>query len=138
MKTKIRLNIKTKIVAVLFFISVVSPAILTATEPEGNRIINDGNSYNQTNLEIDSWMVDLSSWISNSKTNLTESEETFFVEKWMLRPDHQSWGDSSGEGTIQLENWMIDIQHSDWNTSQVEPELILESWMCDLRSWATS
>ena len=128
---------KTKIVAALLFLSVTFPAFIVAAEPAGNKTIDDGSYNSYTSQKVDSWMVDLSSWISESNTNLTEREETFSVEKWMLRPD-LSWGDSSGESSIQLESWMIDIQYSDWNKNQTESKLILESWMYNLSSWGKS
>lgn len=128
---------KTKIVASLLFLSVTFPAIIMAAEPAGDNTIVDEGYNSATSHKVDSWMVDLSSWVSGSKTNLTEREEAVSVEKWMVRPD-RSWGDSYGESSIQLESWMIDIQHSNWDKEQAEPELILESWMYDLASWATS
>lgn len=126
---------KTKIVTVLIAITVIVPGLLKASDSENKKVIEE--SY-YSNLEIDSWMIDLSSWVSKGETTMTVSEEALSVEKWMLNPNHQSWGDSPNENSIQLENWMIDLQNSNWETGQSEPELNLENWMIDLTSWAAS
>ncbi len=129
---------KTKIVTALILISVVFSGIVGATAPKSNTTISEDSYYNQADFGIKSWMVDLSTWVSKSETNITEVENALSVEQWMLRPDQQSWGNSTSEGSIQLEKWMIDVRHFDWSNNQVEPEFEMESWMFDLTSWATS
>ncbi len=139
MKTKIRLKMKTQIVATLVFILFVLSGTIRATEPKGFITAKEESLGINANYRVESWMVDLSSWVSTtSKAIITESEESLSIENWMLRPDRQFWGNAATEGTIQLEKWMIDIEHSNWNESRVEPDLQLESWMYDLSSWATS
>ena len=129
---------KTKIVTALILISVVFSGIVGATEPKSNTTTGDYSYYNQADFGIESWMVDLSTWVSKSETIITEVENALSVEQWMLKPDLQSWGNSATEESIQFEKWMIDIRHFEWSDNQIEPELEMESWMFDLTSWATS
>ncbi|MBN1117828.1 MAG: hypothetical protein JXA77_11520 [Bacteroidales bacterium] len=109
-----RYNLTQRMIQIFaFIVGLLLMHNVMAAEPE--RPKNNLPAYTEVaienDIELESWMLDLSSWTLNEN-------ETF-------------------EADIQIEDWMLDASAENWTIVSQEEEIEIEDWMTDLSQWNT-
>ena len=94
----------------------------------------------ETNLQLESWMINEAIWNANNSVLADFTEETessLQLENWMT--DAETWNSNfnvveANEQRLELEGWMTD--NETWKQKKInESSLALEAWMTNSEIW---
>lgn len=90
----------------------------------------------ETEMKIENWMLNLSSWKSSSVAfyDVVDKEDEIEIEDWMLDANYANWENVELEEEIEMHDWMLDASDKHWNVDE-EEVIELENWMTDLSTW---
>lgn len=117
-------------IALVAFLTVGSASAIAGDNPSKENI-NRSSGETESEIKLETWMMDLSKWFSNIAINLEEEiyEEEIILENWMTNANDSTWA-----GIIQsiaLEK-KVDCIEAKVDT---DPEMVVEDWMTDITQW---
>lgn len=98
----------------------------------------------ETEIQVEAWMIDESCWLKNYKSRFIaeESEQEICIEPWMLNFEEFEQKVTDNDPEIEIEEWMYNdsfwlISTDSYSTQNEEQdeEIKLEEWMYDLNYW---
>ncbi len=98
----------------------------------------------ETEIQVEAWMIDDSYWLQNYKSTfiVEEFEPEINIVPWMLNFEEFEQKVTDNDPKIEIEKWMYNdsfwlISTDSYITQNEEKdeEIKLKEWMCDLKYW---